>query len=133
MQNTYSLLQRSALIAGLGVAAMLLTPSVLAADSAQQQYQADVQHCQSTPGIDQKACMKEAGAALEASRRNTLTRPSEEASNLDRTKRCDALPTDQRQDCLTLMNNADTRIQGSVESGGILRETTITIPAGSNG
>lgn len=134
MQTPYSLLQRSVLIAGLSTAAMLLSPVALAAaDSAQAQYQTDVQHCKSTPGIDQKACMREAGAALEASRRNTLTTPSAGTSNMDRTQRCNALPADQRQDCLTLMDGANTQTQGSVQSGGILRETTITVPAdGSN-
>lgn len=130
--HTYSLLQRSAFIAGLSATAMLLSPAALAADSAQLQYQADVQHCESTSGIDQKACLREAGAALEASRHNTLTSPSADASSLDRTQRCNALPADQRQDCLTLMDGTDTRIQGSVQSGGILREATITVPANSN-
>lgn len=131
MQNTYSLLQRSAIIAGLSAAAMLLSPVALAADTAAQtQYQTDVQHCNSTPGIDKKACLHEAGAALQASRSNTLTTPSADASNRDRTQRCNALPADQRQDCLTLMDSANTKIQGSVQGGGVLRETTITIPAG---
>lgn len=132
MQKLYSLLQRSALIAGLGTAAMLLSPVALAADSAQSQYQADVQRCKSTPGIDQKACLREAGAALEASRSNKLTTPSADAANQERTQRCNALPTGERQDCLTLMDSANTRTQGSVQSGGILRETTITVPAGSS-
>lgn len=131
MQNTYTLLKRSALIASFGAAALLLSPVAFAADAAQAQYQVDVQHCNSTPGIDKKACMREAGAALEASRRNTLTTPSADAANLDRTRRCNALPADQRQDCLTLMDSPNTRTQGSVQGGGILRETTITIPAGS--
>lgn len=132
MKKSHSLLQRSALIAGMSAAAMLLSPVALAANTAQTQYQVDVQHCKSTPGIDQKACMREAGAALEASRRNTLTTPTATAENLDRTQRCSVLPADQRQDCLTLMEGTNTQVQGSVQSGGILRETTITVPAGSN-
>jgi hypothetical protein len=38
------------------------------------------------------------------------------------------LPAGQRQDCMTLMNDPDARTQGSVDGGGIIRETTITIP-----
>lgn len=132
MKNTYSLLQRSAIMVGLSAAALLLSPVALAANTAAQtQYQSDVEHCNSTPGIDKQACLHEAGAALQASRNNTLTAPSADASNQDRTQRCNALPADQRQDCLTLMDSANTRTQGSVQGGGVLRETTITVPAGS--
>lgn len=131
MQNTYTLLQRSALIASFGAATLLLSPVALAANSAQTQYQADVQRCNSTPGIDKKACLHEAGAALQATRTNALTDPSTDASRQDRTQRCNALPADKRQDCLTLMDTPNARTQGSVEGGGVLRETTITVPAGS--
>ncbi len=109
-------------------AAILSSPLAHAADSAEAQYQADVQRCHSTPGIDQKACLREAGAALEASRRGNLTAPASQAENANRTARCNALPPDQRQDCLTLMETG-TVTQGSVPGGGVMRETTITIPA----
>lgn len=128
MQNIQSILKQSALIAGLGMA-LLASPPSMAAGESQTQYQADVQRCHNTPGIDQKACLREAGAALEASRRNALTAPEPGTENQDRTQRCNALPADQRQDCLALMTGTDTRVQGSVDSGGILRETTITVPA----
>jgi len=128
MQNIQAIFKQSAMIAGLGMA-LLASPPSMAAGEAQAQYQADVQRCHNTPGIDQKACLREAGAALEASRRGALTAPDPATENQDRTQRCNALPANQRQDCLTLMNSTDTRIQGSVESGGILRETTITVPA----
>ena len=128
MQNIQAIFKQSAMIAGLGMA-LLASPPSMAAGEAQAQYQADVQRCHNTPGIDQKACLREAGAALEASRRGALTAPDPGTENQDRTQRCNALPANQRQDCLTLMNSTDTRIQGSVESGGILRETTITVPA----
>ncbi|MBV6271551.1 hypothetical protein KVP09_01280 [Alcaligenaceae bacterium CGII-47] len=131
MPNTYTLLKRSALIASISAASMLLSPLAFAADSAQAQYQADVQRCNSTPGIDKNACLREAGAALEASRRSALTTPSAEAAYADRIQRCNALPAEQRQDCLTLMEHPDTTTQGSVQGGGVLRETTITIPAAS--
>lgn len=128
MQNIQSLLKQSALIAGLGIA-LLASPPSMAAGESQAQYQADVQRCHSTPGIDQKACLREAGAAREASQRGKLTAPGTSSEKQDRTQRCNALPAGQRQDCLTLMDSPNTNVQGSVDSGGVLRETTITIPA----
>jgi hypothetical protein len=118
------------LIASFAAATLLIGPVAVAADSAQAEYQAHIQYCTSNPpDIDRQACMREAGAALEAARRAALTTPSTDATRADRTQRCNALPGERRQECLTLMESPDTRIQGSVESGGILRETTITVPA----
>ncbi|MDN5841998.1 MAG: hypothetical protein L0H54_00930 [Alcaligenaceae bacterium] len=129
MQKIQSILKQSALITGLGMA-LLASPPSMAAGESQAQYQADVQRCHKTPGIDQKACLREAGAALEASRRGKLTAPDPNSAKMDRTQRCNALPAEQRDGCITLMTSPDTRVQGSVDSGGVLRETTITIPAG---
>lgn len=113
--------------------ALLFSPMAQAASSAEAQYQADVQRCQSTPGIDKAACMKEAGAAMEANRRNKLTAPGVQAENANETARCKALPASEQSDCLTLMKKGKI-VEGSVSGGGILRETTITTtpaPAGS--
>ena len=130
MRRTVHLPLRTALlITSLGCAA-LLAPSAQAADTpAQDQYQHDVARCHSTPGIDVQACLKEAAAAALASRQDTLTQPSPEAETRNRSERCDRLPAGQREDCMTLMSDPNARIQGSVQSGGTLRETTITIPA----
>lgn len=128
-QVTRVSLRATLLAAGLGCA-FLLSPVAEAAGPAQTQYQRDVEHCNTTPGIDKKACLKEAGAAAQASRDNGLTAPSAPAEAQNRTQRCDALMGEQRQDCMILMDNKNqVREQGSVESGGILRQTTITIPA----
>ena len=80
-----------------------------------------------------EACLKEAGAALQASRQDNLTTPSSQAEARNRMDRCNSLPAEQREECLKLMENGNTRTEGSVESGGILRETTITIPAPGSG
>ncbi|MER1966405.1 hypothetical protein [Castellaniella sp. GW247-6E4] len=121
---------RTAGLIALGLGATLLfSPLARAADSAQAQYQTDVQRCHSTPGIDQQACLREAGAALEATRRDALSAPGVQAEDANRTARCNALPADQRQDCLTLMEKPGTVTEGSVSGGGVMRETTITIPA----
>ncbi|MGB6241756.1 MAG: hypothetical protein WBF69_04665 [Castellaniella sp.] len=120
-------LRASLLAAGLSCAA-LFAPGVQAAGP-QTQYQQDVARCNSTPGIDKQACLREAGAAAQAARQDKLTTPSMQSEARNRTLRCDSLPADQRQECMKLMDNANTRTEGSVQSGGVLRETTITIPA----
>ncbi|MGX5659078.1 hypothetical protein ACWKWV_05075 [Castellaniella ginsengisoli] len=125
---------RTALLAtGLGCAALFAPGAQAAGPQAQTQYQQDVARCHNTPGIDVQACLKEAGAAAQAARQDALTQPSAQAEALNRSKRCDSLPADQRQDCMKLMDDANVRTQGSVQSGGMLRETTITIPAPAAG
>lgn len=95
----------------------------------EMRYKADVAACNSgQSGQDKATCLKEAGAALAAARKNKLTDNSQLEIN-NKTARCNALPADQRDDCLMQMSGANTTSTGSVEGGGILRETTITIPA----
>jgi hypothetical protein len=95
----------------------------------QAQYRADVAHCKSPQATqDRNTCMKEAGAAMEEARRNQLVTGSPNYQQ-DAVNRCKALPTDRQQDCLMQMSGQDTVTKGSVDSGGILRETTITVPA----
>lgn len=132
MQALHLTLRTSLLAIGLSVAA-LFAPGAQAADSAAAQYQQDVARCHNTPGIDKQACLKEAGAALEAARRGALTSPSQQAEIRNQTERCNMLPAGQREDCLKLMSEPDTRVEGSVQGGGVLRETTITIPAPTTG
>lgn len=121
---------RAALLAAGVGCAFLFAPLAQAAGPAQSQYQRDVEHCNTTPGIDKAACLKEAGAAAQAARNDTLTAPSNAAEARNRVQRCDNLTGSQRQECMDLMDNkTQVREQGSVQSGGILRETTITIPA----
>jgi len=96
------------------------------------QYKMDIARCtQGTSGQDLATCKQEAGAALAEARRNRLvTHPSDYQQNM--TRRCQALPTGEQQDCLIQMRgenpNATTTTQGSVAGGGILRQTEITIP-----
>ncbi len=132
LENTIAL--RAALLAaGLGCAALFVSGAQAAGYAGSTQYQQDVARCRNTPGIDVQACLKEAGAAAQAARQDALTQPSAQAEARNRSQRCDSLPADQRQDCLTLMDDANVRMQGSVESGGVLRETTLTIPAPAAG
>lgn len=101
----------------------------LTAAEAQQRYQADVERCRSgQTSQDTKTCLREAGAALQEARRHRLVRGS---PHFDQNKdaRCDHLPGSERDDCLRLMSDPNAIVHGSVEGGGIIRETTITIPA----
>ncbi|MFV0284056.1 MAG: hypothetical protein ACK5JE_09725 [Castellaniella sp.] len=130
-RNKHATRHTALLAISLGCAA-LFAPGVQA-EGAQTQYQKDVARCHNTPGIDVQACLKEAGAASQASSQGALAQPSAQARESNRTERCEKLPAGQRQDCLSLMDQPATRTTGSVQSGGMLRETTIPIPAPAGG
>lgn len=123
-------------ILALGAAIWAATPAAHAADenSPDAVYKREVARCNSgMSGQDRTTCLREAGAAREEARRNRLNTG---AANIDqnRTRRCDTLPGQQRQDCITQMtDSASTTTRGSVEGGGILRETVIQVPAGTPG
>ena len=129
MQQSIPMPLRAALLATTLGAALCAPGAHAAGTQTDSQYQQDVARCHDTPGIDVQACLKEAGAAAQAARQDKLTQPSSQIEMRNRSQRCDSLPADQRQDCMTLMDDANARVQGSVQSGGTLRETTITIPA----
>lgn len=108
--------------------------STTANSSAQAQYQQDMALCKSGQSNNESkaTCEREAGAALQAARQGQLTAESTNGYQQDATNRCAALPQDQRQDCMTLMNDRNATVQGSVGGGGVLRETTITVPGDSS-
>lgn len=96
---------------------------------AQTQYQHDMAACKNGQSQENKAtCEKEAGAAFEAAKHGQLISAPAGSYQENADNRCANLPGDQRQDCMTLMSDPNAKVQGSVNSGGILRETTITIP-----
>lgn len=96
----------------------------------QAQYKLDVDRCnKGETNQDRATCIREAGAALDEAKRNRLTNGQGTSYEKNATDRCNALPEDQRQACLLQMSGQNTTVEGSVGGGGILRETTITIPA----
>ncbi|CAM5352453.1 hypothetical protein [Eoetvoesiella caeni] len=121
-----------ALCLGLASASVLAAGgSAQANSSARAQYQQDMALCKSGQSTTESraTCEREAGAALQAAERGQLTAESSSGYKQDATSRCMSLPEGQRQDCMTLMNNPqNARVQGSVGGGGVLRETTITVP-----
>ncbi|MFA5597018.1 MAG: hypothetical protein WCY47_00765 [Pusillimonas sp.] len=96
----------------------------------QAQYRQDLLRCEQEQSVvDIEACKKEAEAALQAARTNTLGNGAGTDYQANERARCMALPEGQRADCLLLISGENTRVRGSVSQGGVLRETTIIIPA----
>lgn len=122
----------------LGAAGVVGTTAAQAAGTAasgsiQSQYQLDVQRCNAgQTNQDRATCLQEAGAALEEAQRNRLDRGQSANYDTNAMARCDNLPQAQRDDCMRQMS-APSTVKGSVESGGVLRETVIPVPAQSSG
>ena len=76
---------------------------------------------------DQATCLKEAGAALNEARRVKADVAPEDYS-ANKTKRCNTLPADQKEDCLRRMRG-DGVANGTAASGGIYRELETQVPA----
>lgn len=75
---------------------------------------------------DLQTCLREAGAALQASRQTQpADRPAVDSGN--KAKRCDALRGDEARDCIARMKDQGTT-SGSVAGGGILREIVTITP-----
>lgn len=83
---------------------------------------------------DPAACRRESGAALQEGKRGGLTTPGA-AAGANARDRCDALAGSQKTDCLSRAGSTsaapDSRVttEGSVQSGGILKETVTPVPA----
>ncbi len=75
---------------------------------------------------DRATCLREAGAARDAAVKGQLKEGSPDYRSNAKT-RCEALPADQVQDCLARARGEGGR-SGSVEGGGILRQT-VTVEA----
>ncbi len=96
---------------------------------ADQRYQQDRANCLAGKTAEsQKTCLKEAGAALQASRAHDLKSPNASQQAANERKRCDALSGDDRADCLKRAAGVDTTVSGSVAAGGDLKTTTTVVP-----
>jgi hypothetical protein len=88
-------------------------------------HQAAAQPCPGNPGEDPAACKREQAAARKAEQRGELQSGINFRENALR--RCDPLTGSDRDDCVRRVQG-EGKTTGSVESGGIYREThTITI------
>lgn len=89
---------------------------------------ADRANCQKHhPQQDLAACMLEARNARADERRGLLGN-GEAALPANATRRCDPLPAADKADCIARVRGAGSA-SGSVEGGGVIRETQTTVPA----
>ncbi len=97
--------------------------------AAENRYQQDHANCLAGKTAEsQKTCLKEAGAALQASREHDLkTLPPAQLAANER-KRCEPLSGDDRKACLARAAGMDTSVSGSVAGGGQLKETVTVVP-----
>ena len=118
------------------LSALLCVTAVQAADpaaapGAQARYKQDMALCNSGQSNQSVAtCKIEAERALAEARRGGLTAasPSDYAHNALR--RCAVFQGDERTACESRMQNP-SNLQGSVQSGGILRESVTVVPVPS--
>ncbi len=117
------------------VAAVFSTFSVgaISADAAptpaETRYQQDRANCMAGKTAESQAtCLKEAGAALQASRLHELksTDPTQLAAN--ERKRCEPLSGEDKKACLDRAAGKDTTTSGSVAAGGDLKKTVTVVP-----
>ncbi|WP_034351616.1 hypothetical protein [Herbaspirillum sp. GW103] len=126
-------LLRSASALVIGLAALGGASHVFAAGKAgkagNSEYQQQIAACKSGASTEDRAtCLREAGAAQQAAARGTLTDPSPAQLKENALRRCEGLPQSDRIDCEKRVNGQGSS-EGSVASGGILRETVTIVPA----
>lgn len=111
----------------LACATALLLCAAAPAGADQSRYQQERAAClNGSSGQDRETCLREAGAALQERQRNTLT-DADRQFERNREIRCDPLPAGDREDCVRRMRG-EGFVSGSVESGGIYRETRTIVP-----
>ncbi|MBV7485902.1 hypothetical protein [Bordetella sp. BOR01] len=131
MQKLYCALILGA--AGVTGATVAQAAGTTTSGSVQSQYELDVQRCNTgQTNQDRATCLQEAGAAREEAARKRLDNGQSANYGTNATARCNNLPQTQRQDCMRQMS-APSSVKGSVEGGGVLRETVIPVPAQSPG
>jgi hypothetical protein len=112
-------LSGAVLVCGGGIA--FAGPSAVAPD-VQARYDQERAKCLGgQSNQDQATCLREAGAARDAARQGELNDNGARYKH-NAKERCDALTGDEAKDCVARMKGKGT-VSGSVEGGGILRET----------
>jgi len=118
------------LAAGLLAASSAFAANRADSADARARYQEERQRCMQSADEDQKACLREAGAALQAERRRQLEGDDATQAQYEKNRlaRCAYLPEADRPDCERRMRGEGT-VSGSVEGGGIYRELRTIVPA----
>lgn len=135
--STFSLSQRVGLLAAAGAAVFAFAgiPAAHAAGKganaeAQAQYKRDLADCDGNKATEARAtCRTEAARALAQAKAGDLPSGSADTFARNERQRCDALKGEDRNGCLERADGRGTT-SGSVSGGGILRESTVTVPAG---
>jgi hypothetical protein len=76
---------------------------------------------------DQATCLKEAGAARDEAKRGMLSEDGT-AFHKNAKARCDVLTGDEQRDCIARAHGSGS-VSGSVDGGGLLKETHTIVPA----
>ena len=106
----------------------LFAASAQAENEAQVRYRQELVVCNSgQSNQDARTCKIEARNALAESRRNGLTNPGGQMQH-NMLMRCGVHEGDDRRACEMRMGQQGTT-EGSASAGGILRQSTITVPS----
>ena len=104
------------------------TGTAAASSSAEAQYRQDRANCLAgKTNQDQKTCLKEAGAALQAAREHDLASGAAGQLAANARKRCEPLTGDDRKACFARAEGLGTTT-GSVAGGGELHEMVTVVP-----
>jgi hypothetical protein len=127
-----TMLTVAAALAGAFATTSAFAAEPVAANDAKALYLKEKAACEAGNTTQDKAtCLKEAGAALDQKKKGKLDNSGSPAANA--TDRCNALPAKDRADCIARIAgpvgpNQRVTTSGSVEGGGMIKETTTTTP-----
>jgi hypothetical protein len=111
----------------ISTSALAVTPSP--SQTIQARYLQDRANCLSGHANQGRAtCLQEAGAARAEALRGDLTNPASTDYQHNAQLRCADLPKPERGDCVARMAGQGS-VEGSVASGGLLRELVTQVPA----
>lgn len=116
--------------AGLGLA-MLAGSAFGAGNNAdlEAQYQREKAVCTSgQSNQDRATCLREAGAAYQQAKQGKLSAGANPQYSQNAVERCKALPAQDQLDCQRRIDNPSD-VEGSAQSGGILRKDVTIVPA----
>jgi hypothetical protein len=122
----------AAALAGAFASATAFAAEPVATNDAKALYLKEKANCEAGNTTQDKAtCLKEAGAALDQKKKGKLDNSGSPVANA--TDRCNALPQKDRADCVARIvgpQGPNQRVtgSGSVEGGGMIKETTTTTP-----
>jgi hypothetical protein len=122
----------AALAGAFASATVAFAAEPVATGDAKALYQKERMNCETGNTQQDKAtCLREAGAALHEKKNGKLDNSGSPVANA--TDRCNLLPAKDKADCLARITgpqspNQKVTVSGSVEGGGMIKETTTTTP-----